>query len=99
MTAQNPPRQSLVPRWNLSVVLAALNEKPFEHLCQALPHREHDIVSATLHSIQGVATSWAEIARVPASEICRVVTWSGPCTFGQFYWLDFSGGGFWGCRS
>ncbi len=35
--AQNPPRRSLVPRWNLSVVLAALIEKPFEPLHQATP--------------------------------------------------------------
>ena len=33
----NPPRRSLVPRWNLLVVLAALIEKPFEPLCQAKP--------------------------------------------------------------
>ncbi len=26
-------------------------------------------------------------------------TWSGPCTFAQFYCLDFSGGGFWRCCS
>ncbi len=35
--AQNPPRKSLFPRWNLSVVLAALNEKPFEPFRQATP--------------------------------------------------------------
>ena len=34
--AQNPPCRPLVPRWNLSVVLAALIEKPFEALCQAI---------------------------------------------------------------
>ncbi len=28
--AQNPSRRSLHPRWNLSGVLAALTEKPFE---------------------------------------------------------------------
>ena len=56
--------------------------------------REHEIVRANPHLIRSVATSWAEIARVPSSEICRVVTWSGPCTFAQFYQLDFSGGGF-----
>ncbi len=33
--AQNPPRRSLVPRWDLSVVLAALIEKLFEPLRQA----------------------------------------------------------------
>ncbi len=56
--------------------------------------REHEIVSANPHLIQGVATSWAEIVRVPASEICRAATWSGLCTFAQFYRLDFFGGGF-----
>ncbi len=35
--AQNPPLRSLVPRWNLSLVLAALIEKLFEPLCQATP--------------------------------------------------------------
>ena len=35
--AQNPPRRSLVPRWNLSAVLAALIEKLFEPLRQAMP--------------------------------------------------------------
>ena len=58
--------------------------------------REHEIGSANPHVIRGVATSWAEIAkyRVPALEICRAATWSGPCTFAQLYRLDFSGGGF-----
>ena len=32
---KNPPRRSLVPRWNVSGVLAALIEKPFEPLRQA----------------------------------------------------------------
>ncbi len=58
--------------------------------------REHEILSANPHSIWDVATSWAEIARVPASEIRRAATWSGPCTFAQFYRLDFSAGGFGG---
>ncbi len=35
--AQNPPGRSLVPMWNLSVVLAVLIEKPFEPLHQATP--------------------------------------------------------------
>ncbi len=35
--SQNPPRRSLVPKWDLSVVLAALTEKPFEPLRQATP--------------------------------------------------------------
>ncbi len=35
--AQNPPLHSLVPKWDLSVVLAALIEKPFEPLHQATP--------------------------------------------------------------
>ena len=35
--AQNPPLRSLVPKWDLSVVLAALIEKPFEPLRQATP--------------------------------------------------------------
>ena len=56
--------------------------------------REHEIIHANSHSIQGVATSWPKITRVPALEICHVATWSGPCTFAQLYWLDFSGGGF-----
>ncbi len=43
-----------------------------------------------------MVTSLAEIARVPTSEIRRTGTWSGPCTFAQFYLLDFSGGGFGG---
>ena len=34
---QNPPQRSLVPRRNLSVVLAALNEKLFEPLRQPTP--------------------------------------------------------------
>ncbi len=67
-----------------------------EAILSAYHHKgqEHGIVSANLHSIWGVVTSWAEIARVPASEICRMATWSGKCTFVQFYRLDFSGGGF-----
>ena len=35
--SQNPPRRSLVPPWDLSVVLVALTEKPFEPLRQAMP--------------------------------------------------------------
>ncbi len=56
--------------------------------------RVYEVVSANPHSIWGMATSWAEIARVPALEICCAATRSGPCTFAQFYRLDFSGGGF-----
>ncbi len=56
--------------------------------------REDEIIRANPHSIQGVTTSLAEIARVGASEICCAATWSALCTFAQFYWLDFSGGGF-----
>ena len=58
-----------------------------EAICSAYPleRREHEIIRANPHSIRGVVTSWAEIAaRVPASDICRVATWSGPCTFAQF---------------
>ncbi len=36
--------------------------------------------AALMHPIWGVETSWAEIARVPALEICRASTWCGPCT-------------------
>ncbi len=35
--SQNPPRRSLVPLSDLSVVLAALIERPFEPLHQATP--------------------------------------------------------------
>ena len=59
-----------------------------------LKGREHEFIRANPHSIRGVVTSWAEIARVLASEICRAATWSGPCTFAQFYQLDFCGSGF-----
>ncbi len=61
-----------------------------------LKGREHEIICANPLTIRGVATFWAGIARVPASEIRRAATWSGPCTFAQFYRLDFSGGGFGG---
>ena len=61
-----------------------------------LKGREHEIISVNPYTMRGVATSWAEIARVPASEIRRAATWSGPCTFAQFYRLDFSADGFGG---
>ncbi len=35
--AQNPPRRFMVPRWNLSVVLAALTKEPFEPVHQDMP--------------------------------------------------------------
>ncbi len=74
-------------RWISSCLTEAIHSA-YRHKGQ-----EHEIIHANPHSIWGVATSWAEIARVPASEICCAVTWSGPCPFAQFYWLDISGGG------
>ncbi len=64
-------------------------------ICSAYCHqgREHQIIHANPHSIWGVATSWAK----KALEICCAATWSGPCTFAQFYQLDFSGDGFGMC--
>ncbi len=66
------------------------------HFTYCLKGREHEIIRANPHSIRGVATSWAEIVRVPASEIRHAATCSGPCAFAQFYRLDYSGGGFGG---
>ncbi len=59
------------------------------HSAYCLKGREHEIISANQHLIWGVATSWTEIPRVPASEIRRAATWSGQCTFAQFYRLIF----------
>ena len=56
--------------------------------------REHERHRANPHSIQGMASSWAEIARVPAKESCRVATWLDTYTFAQFYWLGYSGSHF-----
>ncbi len=56
--------------------------------------REHDILRANPHFILGMAASWAEIARVLASEIFCAATLSDTCTFAQFYQFNFSNGGF-----
>ncbi len=53
--------------------------------------REGEIVSANPHSVRGVATIWAEFARVPPKEICRAATWSGPCSFARHYRLNLDG--------
>ena len=50
--------------------------------------REGEIVSANPHSVRGVATTWAEFARVPTKAICRSATWSGPCSFTRHYRLN-----------
>ena len=65
-------------------------------ICSTYCHHggEHEIICANPHSIRDVATSWAKIARVPALEICRAAIWSSPCTFAQFYQLDFYVDGF-----
>ncbi len=44
-----------------------------------MPIVGHDIIHANPHSIRGVAASWAEIAREPASEICCAATSGHPC--------------------
>ncbi len=38
----------------------------------------------------GMAAFWAEIARVLASEICHVATWSSSCVFAKYYHIDLS---------
>ncbi len=50
--------------------------------------REGEIVSANPHSVRGVATTWAEFARVTPQEICWTATWSGPCSFARHYHLN-----------
>ncbi len=35
--SQNPPQRSLVPTWDLLVVLVALTEEPFKHVHRATP--------------------------------------------------------------
>ncbi len=59
---------------------------------------EHEMLCANPHLIWGVAASWAQIARVPVSEICRVTTWLNTCTFAQIYLLNFIGWWFWFCH-
>ena len=53
--------------------------------------REGEIVQANPHTVRGVATTWAEFARVPPKEICRAATWSGPCSFARHYRLELDG--------
>ncbi len=95
------PNRSLFAHWDegrahhpvsLRWIISSLTEA----IHSAYRHKgwEHEIISANLYSIQGVGTSWAEIVRVPASEIRHAATCSGPCTFAQFYRLEFSDGGF-----
>ncbi len=55
-------------RWNSSALTEAI------HAAYARMGRSDEIFSANPHSVRGVTTSWAEIARVPASRICRVAT-------------------------
>ncbi len=49
-----------------------------------------EIIRANPHSVQGVATTWAEFARVPPEEICRAATWASSCTFARHYRLDLT---------
>ncbi len=78
----------VLKRWISSTLMDAIRS------AYHLKGREHKIICANPYLIQGLATSWAEIVRVAASEIRCAATCSGPCTFAQFYRLDFSGGGF-----
>ncbi len=55
-------------RWISSALTEAI------HVAYARMGRSDEIFSANPHSVRGVTTSWAEIARVPASRICRVAT-------------------------
>lgn len=52
--------------------------------------KEDHIIPANPHSVQGVATAWAEFDRVPPEEIYQAATWSTPCSFGCQYWLDLA---------
>ena len=50
--------------------------------------RSDEIFTANPHSVRGVATSWAEIARVPASGICCAATWTNDGVFARHYRLN-----------
>ncbi len=39
---------------------------------------------------QGVATMWAEFARVPSKQICWATTWKASCSFARHYPLDLA---------
>ncbi len=52
--------------------------------------QSHYVVCAKPHSIWGVTASWAESAKVSASEICCVATWSTSCTFVKYDRLDLA---------
>ncbi len=80
-------------RWISSTLTKAIRS------AYRLQGQEHEPFRANPLMIRGVVTSWAEITRVLASGISRAAIWSGPCTYAQFYRLDFSGGGFWRCLS
>ncbi len=61
------------------------------HAAIACMGRANEIFSANPHSVRGIAslaTSWAEIARGPASGICRAATWTTACVFARHYRLN-----------
>ncbi len=74
--AQNPPRRSLVPSWNLSVVLAALIEKPFEPLRQAMPR---DLILKVLFLL--AATSTHRVSEIHALCMDPPLSYSEPTVF------------------
>ncbi len=75
-------------RWISSALTEAIRS------AYRLYRRELEIIHAHPLSVRGVAASWAEIARVSASEVCRAATWKGTCTFAKHYRLDLAGGSF-----
>ncbi len=64
--------------------MAAIREAHF------ILDREGEIVQVNPHTVRGMATTWAEFARVPPKEICRAATWSGPCSFARHYRLNLN---------
>ncbi len=96
------PNWSLFVHWDEGrayrpVLKRWISSCPTEAICSAYRHqgREHEIIHANPHSIWDVA----EIARVPASEICCAATWSGPCTFCPILPVGFFWRWFWGRHS
>ncbi len=69
-------------RWVSSALSEAI------HAAYARMGRADEIFSANPHSVRGVATSWAEFARIPASGICRAATWTNDCVFARHYRLN-----------
>ena len=78
-SAGSPVSKRVMSTWLTEVIRKAYH---------TMGHEDPVLIRANPHSLRGVASTYAELALVSPSEICRAATWSSYCMFSRVYRLD-----------